>query len=269
VAYGESSAIFGPLAAHWLIPTYGWRATFSIFGSTFFVMTMIGAFLLQNPPAGYTPKGWTPGVALASSAIPASEFTPIRVLRTRTFYLMWLAYALGTAASVTVIGQIVPYARSVGMVLELATAAIFIGALGNAGGVFFSGWVSGALGRLKVLRLAIAISAVAMALLFHTGPNVLVFFLLVFVVYYCYGTQHSVNASAAADFWGASHLGVNYYLLFTASAGGAIIQSISGMHYRIVSHIAPAMAAIALVCELLARRPEEPADAEHFAETSP
>src|SRR6266702_2832203 len=42
--YGGGSAIFGPLALNWLIPTYGWRATFQILGVIFFVMTMIGSF---------------------------------------------------------------------------------------------------------------------------------------------------------------------------------------------------------------------------------
>jgi hypothetical protein len=27
-------------------------------------MTVIGAFLLKNPPAGYKPEGWTPGSEL-------------------------------------------------------------------------------------------------------------------------------------------------------------------------------------------------------------
>ena len=31
---------------------FGWRPTFQVLGVIFFVMTMIGAFLLKNPPAG-------------------------------------------------------------------------------------------------------------------------------------------------------------------------------------------------------------------------
>ena len=36
--YGGGSAIFGPLANLWLIPTYGWRSTFVILGVVFFFM---------------------------------------------------------------------------------------------------------------------------------------------------------------------------------------------------------------------------------------
>ena len=51
--YGAGSAIFGPLAQLKLIPAYGLPATFQILSAIFFVMTMAGAFLLKNPPAGW------------------------------------------------------------------------------------------------------------------------------------------------------------------------------------------------------------------------
>jgi len=53
--YGAGSAIFGPLSQLKLIPSYGLPATFRILGAIFFVMTMIGALLLKNPPSGYRP----------------------------------------------------------------------------------------------------------------------------------------------------------------------------------------------------------------------
>ncbi|MEP7354463.1 MAG: MFS transporter, partial [Acidobacteriota bacterium] len=53
--YGAGSAIFGPLSQLKLIPAYGLPATFQILGAIFFVMTIAGAFLLRNPPAGYKP----------------------------------------------------------------------------------------------------------------------------------------------------------------------------------------------------------------------
>ena len=58
--YGAGSAIFGPLAQLKLIPAYGLPATFQILGAIFLVMTMVGAVLLRNPPAGYRPAGWSP-----------------------------------------------------------------------------------------------------------------------------------------------------------------------------------------------------------------
>src|SRR5215831_17905493 len=100
--YGAGSAIFGPLAQLKLIPAYGLATTFQILGAIFLVMTLIGAFLLQNPPKGYRPAGWATATASKSSAT-THEFSPGEVLTTPTFYLMWVAYALGCSAGLMVI----------------------------------------------------------------------------------------------------------------------------------------------------------------------
>ena len=263
--YGGGSAIFGPLGGNYLIPTYGWRTTFMVFGIIFLVMGMIGAFLLKNPPAGYRPAGWTPAPATAKAAATKYEFTPSEAIRTPTMYFMWIAYALGTSAGLMVISQLVPFARSVGHSIELATTAIFVGALGNASGRIFSGWMSDALGRLNVLRLMIAASAVAMPILYHTGANVATLYITVFVVYWCYGTQLSVNASTTSDFWGTKNAGVNYGILFTAwGVAGIIGPRIGGQmfdaykDYRVAFYTAGVLCAVALVSEMIARRPTEP-----------
>jgi OFA family oxalate/formate antiporter-like MFS transporter len=261
--YGGGSAIFGPLAGNWLIPTYGWRATFQILGVIFLIMTLVGAYLLKNPPMGYRPPGWTPAPA-AKAAATTYDFSPSEALRTPAMYFMWIAYALGTSAGLMVISQLVPFARSVGLA-ALGTTAIFIGAVGNASGRIFSGWLSDTLGRLNTLRLMIAISAVAMPILYHVGGHGLLFFVMVFIVYYCYGTQLSVNASTTSDFWGTKNAGINYGILFTAwGVAGIIGPRIGGVlydkyqNYQAAFYTAAVLAGVALVAELMARRPVVP-----------
>ena len=144
--YGGGSAIFGPMANLWLIPTYGWRATFTILGVIFFVMTLVGAFLLKNPPAGYSVPGWVPA-SKPKSLATTYEFSPGETVRTPTFYYMWIAYALGTLAGLMVISQLVPFAKSMKIPGEaLAAITLFIGAAGNASGRILSGWMSDGLG---------------------------------------------------------------------------------------------------------------------------
>lgn len=264
--YGGGSAIFGPLALNWLIPTYGWRATFQILGVIFFAMTMVGAFLLQNPPAGYRPPGWAPAPA-AKAAATTYEFTPTETLRTPAFYFMWIAYCLGTVAGFMAISQLVPFARGVGLGTWAATALV-VGAVGNAAGRILSGWMSDAMGRLNVLRLMIAISAVAMPLLNFAGgmPTFpLYFFVMVFILYWCYGTQLSVNASTTSDFWGTKNAGLNYGLLFTAwGVAGIIGPRIAGVlfdkyqNYQAAFYTAGVLAVVALIFEFLAKRPTVP-----------
>jgi MFS transporter, OFA family, oxalate/formate antiporter len=263
--YGGGSAIFGPLANLWLIPTYGWRSTFVVLGIAFFFMTLVGSFLLKNPPPGYRPAGWAPAPA-SKSAATTYEFSPGEMWRTRSAYFMWIAYALGASAGLMVISQLVPFCKSVNISVEaLGAITLVIGATGNASGRILSGWMSDALGRLNVLRLMIAVSALSMPLLYLSGRTVALLYVMVFVVYWCYGTQLSVNGSATSDFWGTKNAGINYGLLFTAwGVAGIIGPRIGGAlfdkykNYEAAFYTAGALAVVALVFELLAKRPTPP-----------
>lgn len=267
--YGGGSAIFGPLGGNWLIPTYGWRTTFTIFGIIFFIMGMAAAFLLKNPPAGYKPAGWTPAPATKVAAT-TYDFTPGEVLKTPAFYWMWTAYALGTSAGLMVISQLVPFAKSQGIPsTAVATMGIVVGAIGSASGRILSGWMSDGLGRLNVLRLMTAVSALSMPILYAAGNNVAMLYVLVFALYWCYGTMLSVNASTASDFWGTKNAGVNYGLLFTAwGVAGVIGPRIGGQmfvaykNYQVAFWTGGILSAIALLCLLMAKRPAIPAGAQ-------
>ncbi|HKD09816.1 MAG TPA: OFA family MFS transporter [Bryobacteraceae bacterium] len=258
--YGAGSAIFGPLAQLKLIPAYGLPATFRILAVIFLIMTTAGALLLRNPPAGYKPAGWSPSV---SRAALSADFAPAEVLRTRTFYLMWTAYALGTSAGLMVVSQIIPFARSVGIAADaLSAMTLVVGACGNAMGRTFSGWMSDRLGRINVLRVMIALIAVAMPALYHAGSNLFLLYPVVFVVYWCYGSQLSVNGAASADFWGTKNAGVNYGMLFTAfGLSGILGPRIGGVlydryhNYEAAFYIASALAVVALLCEFAVKRP--------------
>ena len=260
-AYGASSAIFGPLASNELIPTYGLSATFRILGVTFLVMTMIGALLLKNPPPGFRPTNWSP--TSSQKAAPANrEVTAGEALRTPLFQFIWLGYALGGSAGMMIISQLVPFVMSRGISsTSIASIALLVGALGNVLGRFFSGWMSDALGRLNVLRLMLAVSAIAMPLLVGAS-DVWTLYAGVIVVYYCYGTLLSVNAALCPDFWGTKHVGLINGIMFTAwGTAGIIGPRIGGIlydkyhNYRVAFYAASLLAIAALIFEFLARRP--------------
>jgi OFA family oxalate/formate antiporter-like MFS transporter len=218
--YGGGQAIFGTLARYWMIPSLGWRTTFQLLAVVFFVMTMIGTMLLRNPPAGYRPPNWTPPTAAAAAR---SEYTTGEMLATPAFYFLWLAYCLGTTAGQMTISQLVPFATAAGLGASVATISLVVTSFGNAGGRILSGWLSDTLGRLTTLKTMVLLSAVAMPALFLLRAQVLPFYALVFVVYWCYGTQLSVFASTTADLYGTKNLGLNYGVLFTAWGAAGIL----------------------------------------------
>jgi len=263
--FGAGSGIFGPLATA-LIAQFGWRATFRIYSLLFFVMTMTATWLVRNPPAGYRPPGWSPSSARAAVSsgvdVPASE-----MVRTRTFWILWIAFCLGTTAGTMIISQLVPFARSAGHSVTAAAFALTVGAIGSASGRVLSGWMSDHAGRLNTIRVMLTVQMIAMPALFLLRENITLFYLLLAVVYYTYGTQLSVYASTSADFWGTKNVGFNYGLLLLAWGTASILGPFLGgrvfvltNEYRWAFYIAAAVSVVALGTLLLARNPRrEPA----------
>jgi MFS family permease len=95
-------------------------------------MTMIGALLLRNPPAGYRPQGWSSAQLNRGGA----RIHPRR--NAANLYLL-----PDSAAA-------------------LSTMILVVGAFGNAAGRILSGWMSDRLGRINVLRTMIGICIGAM-----------------------------------------------------------------------------------------------------------
>jgi OFA family oxalate/formate antiporter-like MFS transporter len=245
-----------------LIESVGWRETFQILGVVFFIMGMIGTWLLVNPPAGYQPPGWKPAQTGAVAQRSTREYSTAEMVRTPTFYFLWIAYCFGTTAGLMTISQLVPFAQASGLGAAAAALVLPVSASGNAGGRILSGWMSDSLGRLTTLRVMVILSAVAMPVLFGVRENVGLFFLLVAVVYWCYGTQLSVFASTTADFFGTRNLGLNYGVLFTAWGVAGILGPIIAAQvfdafgdYRYAFYAAGLLALIAFASLLLARPP--------------
>jgi OFA family oxalate/formate antiporter-like MFS transporter len=259
--YGAGSGVFGPLALS-LIDRVGWRSTFQILSLIFLAMTMTGAYLLQNPPPGYVPQGWDP--SKVRNVVPRSADVQAAVmLRTPTFWVLWIAYGLGTTAGTMVISQLVPFARSAGHSAAVAAFALTVGAFGSASGRVLSGWMSDYAGRLNTLRVMLVISTCAMPFLYVFRENLTLFYALLAAVYYCYGTQLSVYASTSADFFGTKNVGFNYGLLLLAWGVAAILGPFLGGRvyvatgeYRYAFFVAAAMSTAALITLTFANNPQ-------------
>jgi OFA family oxalate/formate antiporter-like MFS transporter len=161
------------------------------------------------------------------------------------------------------ISHMVPYLFSRGIdSRSVASIVLILGAAASIVGRILSGWLSDAHGRLPVLRLIVAMSAVSMPVLYGAGRNITVIYGAVALVYFCYGAQFCINAATCADFWGTKHVGLNYGIVITAwGVGGIIGPRIAGIifdrnhNYRMAFLTASALGIIALICEFLARRP--------------
>ena len=258
--FAAGSGIFGPIAGI-SVERYGWRTTFQLMAGLFFVFTMVGAYLLKNPPDGYT----VPAPAAASARKPRTyvDMPSSQVLRMPMFYVLWFAYALGTTAGTMVISQLVPFARECGLGARVAGFAITLGAGGRAFGRVCSGWRSVHLGRLSTLRTIIVLSMIATPLLYIERSSLVLFYLLLFLVYYCYGTQLSVYTALAGDFYGPKYLATNYGMLLLAWGFAGVLGPVIGSRvyaatgsYQYAFFLSAVLAAAALVNLTIVRPPE-------------
>ena len=226
MGYGAGSALVAPLAG-FLIHRYGWRDTFAFLGAGFLVVTVTGSFFLRNPPEGWRPQGWTPPSREEGERRAPRDHLPAEMLRTGTFYRMWIAYALGTAAGLMVIGHLAAFAEGAGFSARDAALSVGILSVGNGFGRIGSGWMSDHIGRTRTLALAMGITALVL-FLEPRVDTVPLLFGSVFLIGYCYGSQLAVFPSATADFFGIRNLGNNYGLLLTAWGTAGIIGPMSG-----------------------------------------
>lgn len=226
--FGLASVYIAPLAT-WLLKVYGLQQAMLFFGLMFlFVVSSLSMFL-TNPPKGYV-------AANAKADAPvrrvSREYTPSEILKTPTFYLLWLLFFIGSGAGLMVIGSVAGMAKkSLG---ELAFLAVAIMAVGNAGGRIVAGLLSDRIGRARTLFVMLACQALMMFAAIPivgskaTSPILLV--VLATFIGFNYGTNLALFPSFVKDLWGLKNFGINYGVLFSAwGVGGFVMGRVSEM----------------------------------------
>lgn len=228
-AFGAGSALLGPFLPGW-IAAYGWQSVLMWQGIIYLVATLLASQFLKNPPAGYAPAGWTPGktaggaTGQAGGTAAGNDFTPSEMLRTSQFYRLLIGYAFGISAGLLVISQLLPFALNsiAGMSPAMAGTAVAIAAVGNTAGRILSGWLSDSIGRIRTITIMVLLSAITLPVLGRIN-SLLLFWPLLTIIYYCYGTQLSVYATTTADFFGAKNVGANYGFVFLAFGVAGVV----------------------------------------------
>ena len=233
---------------------------FLISGIVFLIVGGLAAFMLANPPAGYSVAG--AGAAAASSA---GSYTPGETLKTPAFYLLWLILFLNVTAGIFVISNAVPiYSDLTGA--SAATAGLIYGFLAvfNGLGRFFWGSISDRIGRNMAYTLIFGIQVVVFFLMggLHSLTSVGIAFAIVLL---CYGGGFGVMPSFNADYFGTKFLGQNYGMILTAwGVAGVVGPVIAGMVKDATGSFGGALIPVAIMVLVAAIIPffiKKPADA--------
>lgn len=220
--FGLASVYIAPLTNYLL--QFGISRAFFIEAIIFFIAIIVLAQLLAFPPKDYKPAP-PPAVSAEKQkphrAVAGYEYSWAEMMKTGTFYAIWVAYVLGASAGLMVIGHLAKIAEiqagvAYGFIL-VALLAIF-----NAGGRFFSGWLGDVMGRTNTLMLVLLIQTANMVLFYFAKTPVLLL-IGALIAGYCYGSLLSLFPSLTYEYYGLKHAGLNYGIVFTAWGVGGVV----------------------------------------------
>lgn len=222
--FGLAPVYLAPLTKY-LLAHYPLQKSMLILGSSFLVAIVGLSQLLKNPPAGHN-GGVAPGVKVKPS-LPG--LSPSEVLRTPTFWLLWLIYFAGAGAGLMVISSISGMAKTT--MKESAFIAVAVMAIGNAGGRICAGLLSDKIGRrwtlFSVLLFQAVLMLVAIPATNSTEGAKFVIVLVATLIGFNYGANLSLFPSFAKDLWGLRNFGMNYGILFSAWGAGSMLSSVA------------------------------------------
>jgi len=230
--FGLASVYIAPLSQY-LLRIWGIQGSMLFFGIAFLVVVCGLSLFLVNPPAGFVPQAAAPKPGQQAAAPkPQADAKPSEMMKTGSFYLIWLIYFIGAGAGLMVIGSVAGMAqKSMG---EMAFIAVAILAIGNAGGRIIAGMISDKIGRRVTLIIMLlfqaALMLMAIPLVGAQKASPILIVLLATFMGFCYGTNLSLFPSLTKDNWGLKNFGINYGLVFTAwGVGGFVMGRLSQM----------------------------------------
>ncbi len=226
MGFGLSGLITAP-AVTAMISTMGLPNTFLALGLVFLVLLSLLSFPLRFPSADWVPPAPQKSAAPKSWMTSGRDYLASEMVRTRTFYLAWFIYLIGTGAGLMVIG----YARQIatdvtGLVggLEwLAVMAVSVLSVSNAVGRPGFGSLCDRIGPKRTLVIMQVIQLLCLVLLFPNAQSVPILYLAIVLFAATFGAYLAVMPALASYFFGTKNLGPNYGLYLSAYGVGGVV----------------------------------------------
>jgi MFS transporter, OFA family, oxalate/formate antiporter len=258
--FGAGALITAPVATQ-LIKSVGVLPTFAYLGVAYFVVALIAAMFMQNPPEGWQPPGWTPS-SKQTSERATQDYLLSDALKTWQWWALWAILFLNTCAGISVISQEAPiFEELTGVTAIVAGGMVGIASLGNAVGRVFWAWMSDMITR----RVTFMVMFLLQVLLFWFLPKIALPTLMTintFVVLMCYGGGFGTMPAFTADYFGSKNVGSIYGLMLTAwsfaSVAGPLyiarMRETTG-HYGGALHVIAGVMAVSILLPIIVRPP--------------
>jgi MFS transporter, OFA family, oxalate/formate antiporter len=267
MGFGAGSALtVFPVAA--MIRNEGYEAAFLKFGIAQGLVVFLIGWLLKAPDLS---NAKAPGASAAKAPAPQHEYTPIEMLRSPAFWVMYVMFVMMATGGLIATAQLTPIARDfgiadspvslIGLTLPALTFALSLDRILNGVSRPFFGWVSDKIGREKTMCIAFAIEGVCVLALSQFGSNPVGFVILTGLVFFAYGEIYSLFPATCGDTYGKKFASANAGLLYTAKGSAALLVPLSSMiagssgGWRSVFIASAILSFIAAVLSLLALKP--------------
>jgi OFA family oxalate/formate antiporter-like MFS transporter len=162
----------------------------------------------------------------------ALNYTPAQMVRTGTFWLMYLMMTMVAFGGLMVTAQIKPIASTYGMdehvlffgVTALGLALILSGVLNGVTRPFW-GYISDRIGRYQTMGVAFALESLGIFALLSFIGHPLLFVILSGLVFFAWGEIYSLFPAAIGDIFGPKYAATNYGIQYTAKGTASIFAS--------------------------------------------
>ncbi len=234
LGFGFSSAIITQINKFLLDSGMGIMTVLKTFGIAFFIITVVLSMFLAFPPAGWCPAGWTPPTPKAGTCGPVVNLTRAEMVKTKTFYGLWLCYTVGTLAGLTAIGISGPVGQdmlkgaglSVPAATAMITTLIFPFALANGLGRPIFGTLTDKLTPRNTALITYVLIIAACLLIYMNYASQTAYMIGFITLWGCLGGWLAIAPTATASYFGTRDYAKNYGLIYTAYGIGAVIGGI-------------------------------------------
>lgn len=222
-------AIFSTFPIDDMMKSKGYQPTLLTFGVIFAVVGLIAALMLRAPE-----KGEVAVQPLLAGEVGAKSYTPMEMLKTPIFWLMFLMFSMMSTGGLMVITQFKAFSAAfgidgktmvtiMGVTMAAIPAALTFDRITNGLTRPFFGWISDNIGRENTMAIAFILEGIAIYLMlqYRTDPFMLI--VLSGLVFFGWGEIFSLFPSTLTDTFGPENATTNYGFLYMAQGVGSIL----------------------------------------------
>src|SRR5437773_2980765 len=240
LAAGLTAAGFGAGSALTIIPianqikASGYQSAFFTWGILQGAVVLACAFLMRAPQ-----KQDFAGVAVPVESQTTQDFTPLEMLKTPAFYLLYVMMTMLAMGGLMATAQLGPIAKDFqvadnpvslfGLTMAALPFALSLDRILNGVTRPFFGWVSDHIGRENTMFIAFGLEGLGILLLITFAHVPVLFVVFSGLVFFAWGEIYSLFPATCGDLFGRKFATTNYGLLYTAKGTASLLAPLGNV----------------------------------------